>query len=203
MRTSSLALAICLAGCGELSGAATYAEVGPIDTGLRDAVTDSGPPPGLNDLDGYFAEEPIPKTRAIYRLDRASAAGNPRVVFISTTEAVTFGCETFRAEGWHTRLPKGAMIHVLELGSVVPATFTIRRDAEPAADGATFGRAVESSGPLSLQRAARGTVTISAANVTTSSGTLEAAFEVFIDDDPMPYEEKVKASFVAPACAVD
>lgn len=193
------------AGCNdELVGASPYSEVGPADTGAADArPRDAGPPPGLNDIDGYYVDEAIPRTRAIYRLDRASDPGRPRLIIVSTNDAVTLPCDTFKRADWNTTLPAGAMIHAVDLGAASAGAFTVRRDTPPAADGAAIGRTFTSAGPLSLERATKGRVTITSTDVTGARGLLEAIFEVYYEDGPLPSENKIIASFNAPACAVD
>jgi hypothetical protein len=192
-----------IVGCGELSGAAPFAEVGPSDTGTRDTAPVDAAPPGLNDIDGYYVDEAVPKTRAIYRLDRASDPGHPRIVIISTADDVKIPCETFKLPDWNTRMPAGAMIHVLDLGTSAPGTFTVRPDAPPASDGALVGRTFQSTGMLSFEKAPKGRVIITNADVSKTSGSFDATYVVFYDDDPMPYDNKISATFVAPACAVD
>ncbi|MBI2394337.1 MAG: hypothetical protein HYV09_32505 [Deltaproteobacteria bacterium] len=192
------------AGCGELTGAAPYSEFRGVDSGARDGATvDAGRASGVNDIDGYFVDDIVPQTRAIFRLDRASDPARPQIVFVSSADAVSIACETFRAADWGTRLPAGVMVHVLELGSAVPAKLSVKKDSPPAIDAAVVGRAFPTKEPLALDKALAGTVTITAADRAASRGSFEATFVLFYDDDPFPYEQTVTASFDAPACAVD
>lgn len=194
----------CLSGCGELSGAGPYSELRGVDSGARDSArVDAGPAAGVNEIDGYFVDDIVPQTRAIFRLDRASDPAHPQIVFVSSADPVAVPCETFRAADWGARLPAGVMVHVLELGSAVPATFTVKKDSPPALDGAVVGRALPTKEPLALDKAVAGTVTVTAAEAGASRGSFDATFVIFYDDDPFPYDERIRATFAAPACAVD
>lgn len=188
-------------GCGELEGASEYTESPAPDAAAFDVRPSETSTPGANDLDGYFVDDIIPQTRALYRLDSASDPTHPRIVFVSSADKVTLPCELFKSEGWTKRLPAGAMIHVLTLGATTPATLTVRLANPPALDGVRVSRVYAPN--VTFEDAIDGTVTITAADVAGTRGSFEATFQIFYEDDPIPYKQRIRGSFDAPACAVD
>jgi hypothetical protein len=193
-----------LGGCGELEGASTFTEAPGYDATPVDAApSDTSYALGQNDLDGYYVDDIIPTTRALYRLDRASDPAHPWIVFVSTTDKTALPCELFKTSGWNARVPAGAMIHVLELGSTAAATFTVRVASPPAVDGAMVGRAYQATTALKLDKAIDGTVTVTRSDLIGTKGSFDAMFEVLYEDDPIPYKQRVRGAFDAPACAVE
>lgn len=188
-------------GCGELEGASEWTEAPAPDAAAFDVAPSETSTLGANDLDGYFVDDIIPQTRALYRLDSASDPTHPRIVFVSSAEKVALPCELFKTDGWTKRLPAGAMIHVLTLGATTPATLAVRAVNPPATDGARVSRVYAPN--ATLEDAVDGTVTITAVDVSRSRGSFDAMFQVFYEDDPVPYKQRVRGSFDAPSCAVD
>lgn len=195
-----------VAGCGELQGAAPYTEAPSVDAAVFETTAKDARAPGLYDLDGYYVDDIIPATVGLFRLDRKSDPGHPWIVVVSSATPATpgtLGCETFATSGWNARLPADAMFHVLELGSTGQGTFTVKPASPPASDGAAVGRSYPSSFPLKLERAASGTVTIERTDASGARGSFDVVFSVLYEEDPLPYDQRVRGLFDAPACAVE
>lgn len=202
MRAWLLCAVLCV-GCGELEGASAYTESPAADAALGVEASGETSTPGQNDLDGYYVDDIVPSTRALFRLDRASDPKHPWIVFVSSADPVTLPCELFKASGWNGKLPAGVMVHVLSPGTDATGSFVVRPADPPALDGAWVGRAYASSSALNLERAVDGTLTISRADLSGSRGSFDVQFSVLYEDDPEPYPQRVRGSFDAPACAVE
>ncbi len=222
MRCAALALFIVAVatstGCGELTGAAELADgavpFDPVrgDTGVRDpgprpdtATSEAGD--AATDaavstepaLDGDYFHERIPPTRGVFRLDHlagGSGSGQPILVFVSWLRKVTVTCDAFASANW--ALPAGAIVHRVELGSVVPGVYTVQpTNATLLVSGAIAGRA--HAGEADFDWADRGTVTIASTDAIGSRGALDLKFDFWFEEDQMT-EQHVVGEFDAVAC---
>lgn len=193
-------------GCGELRGATELVDPGSFfDSGTapRDGSTTSEPtdaPTGYA-LVGDYDLDPIPETHTILRLDRKLDPEHPQIVFVSSDGHAPIGCTEFAREGWQARLPAGAIVHVVELGGRTPGTFTATKSSPPEPGSAAIGRTVQNDPPLPLDYAEEGQVVIGSYDLDVTTGTFEAHFDWYVDDEQTV--EIVRGSFTAPRCEVD
>lgn len=202
-RGAALLVLSASAGCGELRGAtelldaaSLFADAGtppPRDTGgpAADAATDP--------LEGEYFDEPIPTTHTIWRLDRASDPPHPRIVFVSSEGDARIDCSAFADPGWEARMPVGAILHVLELGSRTAGELTAKTATPPLPEHAWIGRTAQNDGPFGA--ALSGKVTLTTYDPAVTVGSFEATFPY--PDEHETLTQMVRGTFVAPACAVE
>ncbi len=194
------------AGCGELRGATELVDpesffdsgTTPRDTGASkpgDAATGYA-------LVGDYQDGPIPPTHTILRLDRKVDPEHPQIVFVSSADDTPVACSTFVTEGWQARLPLGAIVHVVELGSRVAGTLTTTKSSTPGPGFAAIGRTVQNDTPLPLEYAEAGQVVIGSYDVGVTTGTFEVTFDFYVDEEGR-IDQVVRGSFTAPRCDVD
>lgn len=206
MRAAVLAtFAVTLAGCGELRGSTEFTDAffEPGDTGAakKDAA---GPRP--NSLSGDYYDYIIPETLGAFRLDRRKEPTKPWIIFVSMDGDASITCASFSPPDWNRKLPGGAIIHVIELGTNAAGEYTVEKYSPPGPRFAAVGRATPTATDWNPEYAIKGSVSIIKWDTTSASGTLNVEFPAYFPSDEVdagPVAQFVRGSFDVTSCAVD
>jgi hypothetical protein len=203
-----LCASVLLVGCGELRGSTEFTDAFFMQDDT--AVADTRRPDAsvINALEGDYYDEPIPETRAAFRLDRATDPDHPWIVFVSTSQTTAIACDLFRTTGWHQRLPTSSIVHIVELGSKTVATYELDPASPPRTDRAFVARTTQTTTPEPpLEKAVSGSVTITTYELATVRGNFDVTFDAYFPSDDTtdagPVSQRVRGMFEVASCAVD